>query len=149
MEKVIPIVMEKNCGSCTACCSGVLTGNAYGHNFWRGRPCFFVQDTGCSIYENRPDNPCKSYRCGFLELDWMPLWMRPDKSGVIITRRARNNIEFVEILETSGKIRSEILNYIYISYLENRIKNMIIQVDGGFNYIGTPEFLDEFGIKKN
>ena len=141
MNKVIPITAEKVCGGCTACCSGVLDGTVYDHSFWRGKPCHFVEKNGCSIYENRPEFPCKSYVCGYIEFDWMPTWMRPDKSNVILTKRIKNNIEFIEVLETEGQMRAEILNFIYLSYLEGKFKNMVLQVNGGYNYIGSLEFL--------
>lgn len=50
-----------------------------------GRPCRHCTAQGCAIYENRPEDPCVRFRCGWLQnTDEFPEHMRPDRSGVIV-----------------------------------------------------------------
>jgi hypothetical protein len=76
---------KRECGSCTACCDGWMAGVIYGHEMKPGVRCHFVQDGGCSIYERRPQSPCKSFVCGWMTPgNPFPEEFRPDRLGVII-----------------------------------------------------------------
>jgi hypothetical protein len=76
--------MSKSCGDCTVCCSGALKATILEHEIGNGISCPFVCKTGCIIYETRPENPCKVFKCGWLVHPNIPDYMRPDKSGVIL-----------------------------------------------------------------
>ena len=59
--------MKRECGTCTKCCEGWLTGEALGHNFYPGKPCHFLAvNKGCTVYAKRPKDPCSSYKCAWL-----------------------------------------------------------------------------------
>lgn len=131
--------MNRTCDGCSECCKGWLHGSAMGHNFYPGKPCYFLQKT-CSIYENRPIDPCKNYKCHWLDSDDLPMWMRPDLSNVLVTRRYNQNIEYYEILECGQKMDSSVLSWFIIWALNNR-KNLKYQIDGGFSKIGQEEFM--------
>lgn len=91
---VIPIVAltspasisrQRQCGECTACCDGWLIGTIYGHEMRPGVPCYFVRQGGCSIYEERPQSPCRNFVCGWAAADSpFPDSFKPDQTGVII-----------------------------------------------------------------
>jgi len=50
-----------------------------------GRACRHCTSQGCAIYENRPDDPCVQFRCGWLQdPEHFPDELRPDRSGVIV-----------------------------------------------------------------
>lgn len=76
--------MEKrSCGSCTACCEGWLRSDVI--DMEPGRPCIHCTGHGCAIYPDRPENPCKSFECGWLcEGSPMPEELRPDRAGAIV-----------------------------------------------------------------
>lgn len=76
--------MDKTCGDCIACCDGILNATIFEHKISKGVSCPFVCKTGCTIYETRPENPCRSFKCGWLIHPNIPEYMRPDKSGVIL-----------------------------------------------------------------
>lgn len=143
MISVIPTSYKKSCNNCTACCSGTLRGSVNGFPFWKGRPCHFMDCNGCSIYEERPADPCRSYECGYLKFDWVPQWMRPDQSGVIITQRETKNkkIPFLEVAEYKGKMTAEVLSFLFMAKTTGHFDNFTYQIDGGWNRIGTPEFM--------
>lgn len=68
------------CGECTACCSVLEIPNLAKP---AGVSCHNLGDQGCRIYDQRPESPCQTFRCawlqGFLDED-----DRPDKSGGIV-----------------------------------------------------------------
>ncbi len=85
----IPIVSAahglRQCGTCITCCGGWVAGTILGHEVKPGSPCRFVRAEGCSVYEQRPTDPCKNFVCGWLAPDSpFPDEFRPDRLGVII-----------------------------------------------------------------
>jgi len=85
MNTVIPIVSaERNCDGCTVCCDGWLAGKANEHYFYPGQKCHYVSDKGCTIYENRPEIPCKTFSCGWLLDKEIPEWMKPSSIQAVI-----------------------------------------------------------------
>lgn len=98
MIKIIPAT--KPCDSCTACCDGHLTGEAYGHKFYPGKRCAFVTRRGCSINDFKPQNPCVTFLCAYKYLPGMPDWIRPDKSNVIFVQRSYEGISYLHGSDT-------------------------------------------------
>jgi len=75
----------RSCGNCTACCDGWLRIEVRGHQVHPGKACPFRVDRSCSIYEDRPQHPCREFVCGWLVASSpLPDWMRPDKSDLIL-----------------------------------------------------------------
>ena len=132
--------MNRTCDGCAECCKGWLSGNAMGHDFYPGKPCYFLQKT-CSIYENRPIDPCQTYKCHWLASDDLPMWMRPDMCGVVITRRNHEGVEFFTVGECGTKMDSKVLSWLVIWALNNG-KNLKYQIDGGWSKIGSKEFME-------
>ena len=137
---------KRECGDCTACCEGWLSGVVNDREFYPGMPCHFKGCNGCSIYEDRPESPCKTYSCEWLKNDNVPEWMKPSKSGVIITAKDWTHPDgskqvFLEILEMGKKIDSTVLNWLFRTYLRTQVP-MKIQIEGGYNWYGTNEFFE-------
>jgi len=130
---------ERSCDGCAKCCEGWLHGEAYGHAFYRGRPCFFLNKT-CSIYNTRPENPCRTFKCSWLAEDTFPHWMKPDLVNIIITKRQVDNFFYYEIVEAGSTIDSKTLNWL-IQWALNTDNNLVYQIEGGPNRIGSQEFL--------
>ena len=77
--------MLKECGTCTKCCEGWLKADIKGHKMYPGKPCFFIEiGKGCTIYKDRPEDPCKGFQCGWTEIQDMPEEFKPEVSGVIM-----------------------------------------------------------------
>jgi hypothetical protein len=75
----------RHCGTCTACCDGWLKITVQGHAVYPGKPCPFSAGHCCTIYETRPQDPCRAFICGWLVRNSpLPDWMRPDRAGVIL-----------------------------------------------------------------
>lgn len=93
---------ERRCGECAKCCEGWLSGNVYGHAFTTGIPCFFLEKT-CSIYADRPVDPCRSYRCAWLEEEIFPMWTKPHLSNILITKRKDDKSDlFYYVVDQAG-----------------------------------------------
>jgi len=137
---------KRECGDCTACCQGWLSGVVNDREFYPGMPCHFKGCNGCSIYEDRPESPCKTYSCEWLKNDNVPEWMKPSESGVIITTKDWTHPDgskqvFLEILEMGKKIDSTVLNWLFRTYLRTQVP-MKIQIGGGYNWYVTNEFFE-------
>jgi hypothetical protein len=130
----------RKCDGCSECCKGWLAGEAYGHSFYPGKKCFYLQET-CSIYETRPVNPCQTYKCHWLASEDLPMWMRPDLCNAVVTHRNVNGIEFYDVIETGKPLQADVLSWMTVWALNNK-KNIRYQVNGGRNKIGTKEFLE-------
>lgn len=75
--------MNRECGSCTACCEGWLRSPVT--KMRAGKPCRHCTVQGCAIYEERPIDPCVNFSCGWLAKDsLLPEEMRPDRCGAIV-----------------------------------------------------------------
>jgi hypothetical protein len=136
----------RECNGCTACCEGWLVGDAHGHYFQSGRPCHFKCESGCAIYENRPDDPCKNYKCEWLDNLEIPEWLKPNISKVIITKRKWSGGNYLEVLECGQKMDSIVLNWLFHYHYTTTIP-IKVQISGGWTNYGSKEFLD-FIIKE-
>ena len=139
---------SRSCESCTMCCQGWLHGIAHGYSFYPGKPCHFICDKGCSIYENRPDEPCKSYKCAWLIDNYLPEWFRPDSSKVICTWRSwnTNHPSYLAVNECGEKLDSKILSWLYIQHLNGFLPYFTYTINGGFTAVGDKQFLDYIGV---
>ncbi len=92
-----PPAAARSCGSCTACCDGWLTGSVLGHELAPGKPCRFRGNGGCTVYDDRPHDPCRGFVCGWLlQGSPFPESFRPDRLGVIIIVKGwRDRLAFV------------------------------------------------------
>lgn len=73
----------------------------------------------------------------------MPQWMRPDRSGVIVVFRetSKEKIPYLEVSEYTGKMTSEVLSFLFMHYAGGVFQNINYQIDGGWNRVGSKEFL--------
>src|SRR3989442_13418110 len=92
-EVIVLQPARRQCGTCTACCDGWVAGNIRGHEMKPGQPCHFRGEGCCTIYAQRPVEPCRNFVCGWLMPDSpFPEEFRPDRLGVMAVaapRRAR------------------------------------------------------------
>lgn len=147
MTKVLPIFQaSRSCGLCTKCCEGWLEGVVHGHRMHRGRQCHFLE-TACTIYPERPENPCKKYDCAWLTEDSLPGWMKPNLSNVVVTKRSTKvptedgmqQFEYYDVIEAGNKMDSSVLNWLIHWALSNDI-NLAYELDGKLHAIGSAEF---------
>jgi len=146
----LPIKFKKTCGDCSECCKGHLHGEVYGHKFTKGVPCHY-HDNGCSIYENRPESPCKTYQCFWLkdEKFKVPMWLRPDKSGVIATveRLGKSETYTIILTDTQKGMSVQALAWFVQLALQNRF-NLTFRIGDSINYIGASDIDENLLVKK-
>ena len=134
----------RDCGSCGKCCEGWLTGTIKGHDMKPDVPCHFYNNCKCTIYEDRPKDPCVDYNCAWIEDEIFPDWMRPDQINVIITHKPHpeiHNLSYYDVTEAGSKIDSTVLNWLMLWAFANT-KNVIYEVGGEVFRIGNPDFIN-------
>jgi hypothetical protein len=141
-EKNKPKLPERKCGDCTMCCQGWLYGEAYDHTFYAGKPCHYVGCNGCSIYEDRPEEPCKSYTCAWLDSnDFLPEWFKPDQSKIICTWRTwKDDEKYLDVTECGEQMNSRYLHWL-IDKHSNEKMNLVYSIFGMRTSYGSSEFL--------
>jgi hypothetical protein len=131
---------KRSCGDCTKCCEGWLSGEALGKKFSLGKPCHFIAiGKGCTIYSQRPKDPCVAYRCGWLSNADLPEWMKPNEVNAIVGFNKVNDIEFMQVLEAGEVLSSKVLTWLIQYAITNQL-NFVWQVEGGFNWMGSTQF---------
>jgi hypothetical protein len=131
----------RNCNNCTKCCEGYLKGKVNGKKFYPGQPCFFsILNSGCSIYEDRPAKPCKTYSCLWVTNIEIPEWLKPSVANILIDKMVENGIEYLRLLEAGSKISDEALSWAK-SYSENNNLNLLWQSDDKMLWTGTEKFI--------
>lgn len=141
--KGIPIVQaDRTCDGCTACCEGWASGVAHGHMFYPGRKCHYVSDWGCTIYEDRPEQPCKTFKCLWLTDSRIPMWLKPNKTFALLVQENIKGISYVTIKEMGCKLDSSVLSWVVLAIQNKDMTNVRYELDGGWNFLGTKEFID-------
>lgn len=134
--------MTRTCGDCTACCDGWATGEAYGHKFYPGKRCHFVSPAGCTIYDKRPKDPCQTFKCMWLTNPAIPEWMKPNLCGALIVAEELRGIKYITVKEMGKKLDSAVLSWLVLAkQIGVNIENVRYEIDGGWNFLGTPPFL--------
>jgi hypothetical protein len=79
----LPIINNKReCGECTKCCEGWLSAKILNKIISPGNPCDYIKNNSCSIYEDRPIRPCRTFNCSWILTD-LPDEFYPALTGVI------------------------------------------------------------------
>lgn len=104
----------RECGDCTACCEGWLPDKSL--DMSPGKPCQHCEKSGCAVYETRPKNPCRTFRCAWLDnLTEFPDDMRPDVSGVIVMEgREWRDWDVLRAAPVGAKIPSKSLEWLRV-----------------------------------
>ena len=133
-------MITKECGTCTKCCEGWLTASINGHDMFPGKPCFFLEiGNRCTIYEDRPKEPCKDFLCGWLQIEDMPEEFKPENCGVIMHKKENNGNPFLSITEAPLSPSAKYLSWALV-YARNTNQNIMWSIDGVFWWIGNDNF---------
>jgi hypothetical protein len=140
--------MFRDCGECTKCCEGYLHGETdltmkNGRVFkLGGSPCPIVElGKGCTDYENRPESPCRGFKCEWLKRpDVYPDEMRPDRILAIFSLQEVEGVPYLRVTEAGSKLDSEVLSHAIKVTLSNRF-NLYWEVDGKMHWFGNKDFI--------
>jgi hypothetical protein len=139
-----PAMLSENrsCGDCTACCDGWLQIEVYGHHIRRGKPCPFSIENKCSIYSERPQDPCREFRCGWLvESSPLPEWMRPDKADMILLA-ANFSWRGLPVVAVGDRPRKKALDWL-TKFSSEKKRLLVYQRDEDWFAFGPPTFQAE------
>jgi len=137
-------IRERSCGTCTKCCDGYLSGEVHGIPMFPGKPCHFVDmDSGCSIYEDRPEHPCKSFKCQWLADPNFPEWVKPNLVNAIFVNYSIGEHQYFSLIEAGGILETAILSWA-VSYMSLNKFNFTWSYNGGVSAIGSDEFLKAY-----
>lgn len=142
---------NKSCGTCTMCCSGVLSAAVNGEAMYRGKPCKFLNVIsscstsgelsnavkGCTIYEDRPSG-CKKYNCLWISEYDIPLFMKPENANAILDINSYGDIEYLRLSENEGGYSEEVLHFA-VNEAKSRNMNLIYEWQGMYSYFGDKE----------
>ena len=133
----------RSCGTCTACCDGWLTGTVRGHEMKPGVPCHFRGADCCTIYEERPTHPCRSFFCAWrLQGNPFPESFRPDRLGVIIVERRWRDRPGYELISAGRDPDEDLLDW--MRELSTATGNpFLYSIDGYYRAFGVPEFQED------
>lgn len=132
------VQVSRSCGNCTKCCDGWLSGNIRGHEVFPGKPCFFVTiGVGCNDYHNRPEIPCKTFVCGWLDDESIPENFKPNIADVMAVYSNINGIDYVKLVEVGNPKIEATLWYI------NHYPNVWAEIDGKNYVAGSEQFMSE------
>lgn len=131
--------VSRDCAGCTRCCEGHLWGEAYGSQFRPGQACAFLRG-GCSIYPIRPDNPCRSFVCGWKSNTMIPQWLWPRTSGVIILQRKIKDTdhEYLLVVPAGGTITDKVREWAQQHGAQHQ--PVVLQGPAGIEVMAPKEF---------
>ena len=135
----------RDCGDCTACCGGALRIEVRGHEVRPGKPCPFRIAHGCSIYDERPQHPCREFVCGWLVASSpLPDWMRPDKSDLILlpANFVWHNLPVDVAVAVGSAPKRKALDWLKRFSIERR-RCLMYQIDNEWFAFGPPAFQAE------
>lgn len=140
-------VYERACDGCTSCCEGWLSANIYGTTMAPKIPCTFLsKEQGCSIYNNRPFNPCQVFYCHWKSNLDVPEHFKPSISkNIMVYRKHTNGLYSLDIVEAGKPISLEILNWAMVQFRKKKVDSVrwFMEYNTKINYISRDEkFID-------
>jgi hypothetical protein len=124
----------RQCDGCQECCNGNLKINVFGYEVFKGNPCKFMCDAGCSIYKKRPE-PCRFFNCLWKMDESIPEDLYPKNSGIVIMYKNLDGCTFVVVEEFWGKLSETQQNNV-LKWMKKRQKNGVIIKEKETIYIG-------------
>lgn len=143
-------MQNRECGSCTACCEGWIGSVIMDLRI--GNPCKHCTQQGCGIYETRPENPCRTFKCAWLrESSPLPDHLKPNRSLAIVQLDKKwRGYRIIKALPVGARIPQETLDWL-IAYAEELRRPLIftenLYRDGKFSGwkqtgFGPPAFVE-------
>jgi len=137
--------VARACLECTACCDGWLKINVRGFDVFPGNPCRFSVEHKCSIYPDRPEDPCRQFVCGWLaDNSPLPEWMRPDKANLILlpANFQWRGIPVDVAVAVGARPKNKAISWLKDFCLASH-RPLIFQTDGEWIAYGPPQFQAE------
>ena len=124
---------KRNCDGCTACCNGTLPAKVLDFSLYRGSPCKFLCETGCSIHDTKPENPCTLFNCQWVLDATMPEWMKPSLSGIILDIRVNEKLMIMHMVENIEINPNAILECLHFAQLNDLSIQIFMNGEGKYS----------------
>jgi hypothetical protein len=103
---------------------------------------------GCTDYENRPEEPCRTFLCQWRANSWVPEEFSPAKTGNLLTAQRIGNIDYLSLSYAGKEIGLEYLSW-FVSHCVGNKWNADWVVNGRRYMIGSPDFINSMTIRDN
>ena len=112
---------KRQCFPCTACCEGWLGADTEEIKLSVNKPCVNCTNHRCGIYETRPVDPCRNFKCAWLAKDSpLPEEMKPiDCGAIVLLDYAWHDRKVVSAIPTGKNIPKETLEWL-MNYARNK-----------------------------
>jgi hypothetical protein len=137
------MIGDRSCTDCTMCCEGWLSGDAYGHKFYPGKSCIFLQSNKCAIYQSRP-KMCKDFVCQWKIDSSIPQNFKPNIVNYMIIKGHVTDIEYFALIGNNKTPDYTVINYFIQKQLNGDIENLVYTIDGNNCIRGTRDFEKAF-----
>lgn len=84
MKRQLPLVQERGCGSCTACCETLQVKSLGKGDYEKCKHLRAGPIKGCGVYKDRPED-CSGYECLWLAGIIDSPDFRPDRCGFVVS----------------------------------------------------------------
>lgn len=133
---------DRTCADCTKCCEGWLSANILGEEMFPGKPCQFVASgVGCTIYKDRPKDPCKTFECAWRATDYVPLEFSPVNTGQIVVPYQLDGVNFLSAVFAGKELQPDFLSW-FVTFAVGRQLNVEWSIDGQLYALGSQEFME-------
>jgi hypothetical protein len=114
-----------------------------GHDMKPGTPCHFLGAEGCTIYDERPHDPCRTFYCAWrLEGNPFPDAFRPDRIGaIVLALRWRERPAYCVIID-AREPGAGVLDWMR-AYSNTSGTPFVVRLAGRELAYGPPEFQQE------
>jgi Fe-S-cluster containining protein len=111
-----------------------------------GKPCFFLKENKCSIYEKRPEYPCRNFECLWIsDPELVPESFWPKQTDIILYDRfTPNGNSYLAIHITNGKLTAEVLDWAAQLIQFNRRDSIMYEINKEVHYLSADKnFVEE------
>lgn len=130
----------KSCEGCTKCCEGYLSANILGEEMYPGKACRFVlKGEGCSIYEDRPKDPCRGFQCFWRASEIMPMEFKPSEVGVIVSNQEIFGVPYLRLDEAGNEVPADVLSW-FVTWAVGNQLNVSWTVKDKTHTMGSSDF---------
>jgi hypothetical protein len=106
-----------------------------------GKPCKSVEaGVGCTIYKDRPKDPCKSFECSWKSSDFVPEEFSPNATGQIISTQFIEGIPYLALAYAGKDLSVELLSW-FVAFAVGRQLNAEWSVNGLPYAVGSADFI--------
>lgn len=142
----LPIIYQNQCGECTKCCEGWLSAKIHEKILSPGNSCEYIKNNSCSIYNNRPIKPCRTFNCLWITQN-MPESLKPSTIGIIVVQNIIDKIPYTFLVNAPNYPSNELLKW--LAQNSNNKNLVYFNEQDEIILLGSSNFLNAIYSKKD